>query len=290
MSRWCVAVRPVGRRLLSEVNDNMPIATAAPGVAERLAVARRIIGLAGDRARGYFERYDRLSVETKTSRQDVVSIADRDVEDLIRKELRAAFPLDGIFGEERGGEADNALYTWVIDPIDGTACFLHGLASWCVVISLVGDGRTLAGVILDPMSGRLYQAVAGDGAWCDGQRLSVDRKTPIGGGLFALGASAVSQGPHMGHVVEGLLGAGGVFMRNGSAALSLAHVAAGHYLGFYEPRLSSWDCLAGLLLVQEAGGVVDDFLSANGLSGKGAVFAAAPQVAEAFLGLTSETH
>lgn len=266
----------------------MQTAETASGVAGRLAAARRIIGLAGDRAKGYFDRYDSLSVETKSSRQDVVSIADRDVEDLIRAEIRAAFPLDGLFGEERGGEGETSGYTWVVDPIDGTACFLHGLASWCVVIALVGDGRTLIGLILDPMSGRLYQAIAGGGAWCDGRRLSVDRTTPINGGLFALGASTVAQGRQMGRIVEGLLNAGGVFMRNGSAALSLAHVAAGHYLGFYEPRLSSWDCLAGLLLVEEAGGVADDFLAGPGLSGKGPVFAAAPQVAGAFRALTGE--
>lgn len=259
-----------------------------PAVAARLDAARRVIRLAGLRARAYFDDYTALTVEVKSSRQDVVSIADRDVEDFIRGEIARLFPLDGVFGEERGGSATDSGYVWVIDPIDGTSAFLHGLPSWCVVIALVRDGHTLCGLVHDPMRDQLFHAVVGGGAFRDGRPIRVDRETPLSGGLIAIGASRPEQSRQIGRLIEGVLAAGGVYMRNGSAALSLAHVAAGHYLGYYEPRLSSWDCLAGLLLVTEAGGEADDFLAGGDLSAKGPVFAAAPQIADIFRALTQD--
>lgn len=257
-------------------------AALTPALSARLALARRVICRAGTLALRHFQTYQTLAVETKTSPQDVVSIADREVETLIRDGLRAECPGDGLIGEEHGEIPGHTGWTWVIDPIDGTAPYLHGLRSWSVVIALMRDGRVHAGFVFDPCGDRLYWAVRGHGAYQDDRRLWL--KPGIGAvsaGLTAIGAGGAAQASRIGQVIERLLAAGGVYMRNGSAALSLAHVAAGHYIGFHEPALSAWDCLAGLLLVSEAGGAADDWLSQGPILGRHPVFAAAPGAADA---------
>ncbi|MDE1157071.1 MAG: inositol monophosphatase [Neorhizobium sp.] len=255
------------------------------GISERFGAAKRIIRAAGQIALEYFANYDDLEIETKTSRQDTVSVADKEVETFIRAEIAKLFPLDGLIGEEHGEMDGDSDYTWVIDPIDGTACFLHGLKSWCTVIALLKNGEPVAGLIYDATGDALYSAVRGFGAYRDERRISVDLSTPLAGSMLAIGASRPEQSAQIGGLIAAVLGAGGVYMRNGSAALTLAHVAAGHYGGYYEPALSSWDCLAGLLIVSEAGGVADDFLAHTNVTGRGPAFAAAPQVAGEFQAL-----
>jgi myo-inositol-1(or 4)-monophosphatase len=259
------------------------------GITERFGAAKRIIRAAGQIALEYFANYDDLEVETKTSRQDTVSVADKEVETFIRAEIAKLFPLDGLVGEEHGEMLGDSAFTWVIDPIDGTACFLHGLKSWCTVIALLKDGQPVAGLIYDAPGNELYSAVRGFGAYRDERRLSVDLATPLAGSMLAIGASRPEQSIQIGRLIEAVLAAGGVYMRNGSAALTLAHLAAGHYGAYYEPALSSWDCLAGLLIVAEAGGQADDFLAHTKLTGRGPAFAAAPQVSEEFRQLVALT-
>lgn len=128
-----------------------------------------------------------------------------------------------------------------------------------MVIALLHRETPVAGLIYEPCAGHLYTANRGEGAWRDGISIHVDDRTPFSAGFIAIGASRREDGPYVGSIIEAVMTEGGVYMRNGSAALSLAHVAAGHYLAFYEPVLSAWDCVAGLLLVSEAGGSVDDF-------------------------------
>lgn len=253
----------------------------------RLQVAEALMARAGAEARRFFEARDSLVVETKAGGpQDVVSLADRAVEALIRAVLAEAFPGDGVLGEEHGAVAGQSEWTWVIDPIDGTAPFLHGLISWSVVIALCREGRCVAGFVAWPMVGRLYVAVEGRGAFCrEGEqetRLSVSAADRLDEGIVAVGAGGARYAAAVGGTVARLMQAGASFMRNGSAALSLAHVAAGHYLAFYEPELSAWDCLAGQLLVREAGGVSSAFV----LNGeRQPVVGAAPGVAPALLDL-----
>ena len=137
---------------------------------KRLEVAERVAKEAGALALDYFRNRDRLAIEHK-GKQDLVSIADRDVETLIRRELSAAFPGDQFIGEEEGGtEADRL---WVIDPIDGTLNFLRGIPSWAVVIAWVEQGRTLLGVTYDPVHDELWTARRGQGAFRNGQRIAV---------------------------------------------------------------------------------------------------------------------
>lgn len=248
--------------------------------AERLALAKTIIREAGKSALAYFQRYETLEIKTKSNAQDIVSVADTAVETYIRSAISDRFAQDGLVGEEHGHQPGTSPFTWIIDPIDGTSCFLHGLRSWCVVIAVLEHGTPVHGLIYDPCTDELFWASAGQGAFRNDTPIAVDNQSTLAEGLTAIGGSNASYSAHIGRIVTELLAAGGAYMRNGSAALTLAHVAAGHYVAYYQPLLSSWDCVAGLLLVSEAGGVTNDFLVSAGLSEKGDVFAAAPQVSQ----------
>lgn len=247
--------------------------------ADRLAAARIIIRRAGVLALDYFSRYDRLDVQTKDTAQDLFSEADTEVERLISAAIAEDFPDDGLVGEEHGRAEGTSRYQWVIDPIDGTSCFLYGLPTWCVVICVLENGIPVIGLTYDACRDQLYSAALGQGAFRNDAAISVNARARIDDGLTAIGGSNAAYSARVGAIVERVLAAGGSYMRNGSTALTLAHVAAGHYIGYFQPLLHSWDCLAGLLLVSEAGGVANDFLAETGLYGQGDVFAAAPQVA-----------
>jgi myo-inositol-1(or 4)-monophosphatase len=158
-----------------------------------------------------------------------------------------------------------------------TSPFLHGLRSWSVSICLLEKGRPVLGYVYEPCADQLYWAGSGQGAFCDDRPIKVDPAARLHAGLTAVGAGGgASRADQIGNLMRRLLEAGGTYMRNGSAALSLAHVAAGHYVGFYEPSLSAWDCAAGLLIVSEAGGVADDFFADGDILKRQPVFAAAP--------------
>jgi myo-inositol-1(or 4)-monophosphatase len=247
--------------------------------ASRLDAAKTIIRAAGAVALDYFRRYDSLEVQTKQTAQDLFSEADTAVEQLIRTAIAAQFPGDGLVGEEYGRQDGTGAWQWVIDPIDGTSCFLNGLPSWCVVISVLDAGRPVLGLTYDACHDQLYWAAQGDGAYRNQSRIRVTPNGTIAGGLTAIGGSSAIYSGQIGGIIERLLAAGGAYMRNGSTALTLAHVAAGHHVGYFQPLLNAWDCLAGLLLVAEAGGTTNDFMAETGLYARGDVFACAPQVA-----------
>ncbi|GGA38711.1 inositol monophosphatase family protein [Pelagibacterium lentulum] len=237
------------------------------GIAERLVAAKETARNAGTLALDYFARYQTLDIDYKTSRQDAVTIADQAVETHIRNAIFSVFPEDGIIGEEHGVVPGSSGYDWIIDPIDGTAAFLHGLSSWSVVIALLENGKPVAGLVYEACADRLYWAEAGGGAYCNENRLVIP-PTAFDAGLTVIAASRPEHADHTGSIIAQLLKQGGAFMRSGSAALALAHVGAGHYVGFYEPRLSAWDCLAGLLIVSEAGGDCDDWLALGAISNR----------------------
>lgn len=244
---------------LIQTAPNQPPFGQTAAQAERIALARTAIARAATLAREYFDHLDQLKVEVKSGPQDPVSQADRGVEDLLRGEIAAAFPQDAILGEERGMEPGSTGWTWVIDPIDGTTPFLHGLPSWTVVIALLQGDVTRAGLIAEPCRDRLYVAEREGGAWLEQpgaprQRLAVCPAPDLAGQIVACGPGSPVHAARIGRIVTRIISAEASFMRNGSAALSLAQVAAGHYAAFHEPELSAWDCLAGQLLVEEAGG------------------------------------
>jgi myo-inositol-1(or 4)-monophosphatase len=235
-----------------------------PGL--RLAAAEAVAREAGSLARRFYEGRDSLVIEGKGA-HDLVSRADREVETLIRGRLAALFPDDGFVGEEHEHQlVDPATGGhWVIDPIDGTWCFLNGIGSWCVSLAYERGGEILTGVIYDPVAGELFSARRGGGARMNGVAIRVLDATSLDDGSISLGYSLRSPPDDMLPVFEKLLRSGGMYQRHGSGALGLAWTACGRLAGYLEPHINSWDCLAGLLLIEEAGGFTNDFLEGNGL-------------------------
>ena len=224
------------------------------GLDRRYVLAKAIAQEAGAMALDYFNRRDSLVIETKRDLQDVVSIADRNVENLIRQRVEATFPEDGFLGEEFGHTPGTSGYTWVVDPIDGTAPFVNGMPNWCVSIAVLHDNTPVIGVIGAPCHNELYTAASGKGAKLNGRVLTLDPSRTIQNAMTGIGANSYVTPERVGDIVSQLLHAGGNFVRNGSGALMLAYVAAGRLVGYYEPYMHAWDCLAGYCLVKEAGG------------------------------------
>ncbi len=259
----------------------MPTAT----LDARLETACDIAREAGALALNYFRDLDSLNVERKGV-QDEVSQADRAVEELIRQRLAEKFPGEDILGEE-GGFADSATASaqglgglWVLDPIDGTACFIVGIPTWCVSIAWVVEGAPTIGVVYDPNADEMFAARRGGGAALNSQPLSLGDTATLTDGSVGVGYSMRCQPEETLQFLKSLLAAGGMFQRNGSGALMLTYVAAGRLLAYYEPHINSWDCLAAICLVNEAGGWTNDFLAGDGLTKGNPVAAAAPGVTD----------
>lgn len=243
----------------------------------RFALAQSIAQEAGAVALDYYNKRETLVIETKRDPQDVVSIADREVENLIRDRVAAAHADDGFLGEEYGLATGTSGYTWVVDPIDGTGPFVNGMPNWCVSIAVIFDGQPVIGVISAPCHNELYCAASGKGATLNGKALTLDPSRNIRNAVTGIGANNYVTPAFVGQMVEALLEAGGNFVRNGSGALMLAYVAAGRLVGYYEPYMHAWDCMAGFCLVKEAGGWFHPFPTDGEKLTKGApVLAAAP--------------
>ncbi|SDG88324.1 myo-inositol-1(or 4)-monophosphatase [Pseudomonas flavescens] len=256
------------------------------GFAARYVFAKRVAVEAAARGMAYYARRNSLAVQHKgDDRQDVVSIADQDVEAFIRAELAVHFPGDGIVGEEGGSGGLQARCIWVIDPIDGTACFVNGLHSWCVSVGLLVDGQPLLGAIADPNHDELFHAFIGRGAFVNDTPLAIHEAAHVREGLVGVGTTHRPGKENFLPFLSALLDEGGMFLRNGSGALMTAYVAAGRLIGYYETHLKSWDCLAGLVLVSEAGGRHNDFLRGDGLLGGNSFLVAAPGVYEQLAGM-----
>jgi myo-inositol-1(or 4)-monophosphatase len=239
-----------------------------------MAVARE----AGALALRFYRGREALVIERKGP-QDVVSEADRAVEALVRERLAVLYPEDAVLGEEHGHAAGGAAAgTWVVDPIDGTWCFLNGIGAWCVSLGFVRDGAIEIGVIHDPVAGELFAARRGGGATLDGRRIRVSDAASLADGTLSIGYSLRVRPETVTAPIARLLAAGGIYHRHGSGALGLAWTACGRLLGYIEPHMNSWDCLAGLLLVTEAGGFTNDFLAGDGLIAGNPVLAGPPQL------------
>ena len=209
--------------------------------------------------------------------QDYLTETDGKVEAHVKSRIAEAFPEDGFLGEETGGEP--GVNAWVVDPIDGTANFARVIPHFCIAIAFVANGQVQLGAIVNPVLEETYSARLGQGAWKNGSRIRVSETTEITATSFELGWS--NRRPTADYIaaVNGLLGAGANVRRGACGALGLAYVADGRSDGYAELHMNSWDCLAGLLLVREAGGVTGPFLSLGGLTEGAAVLAAAPGVA-----------
>ncbi len=263
----------------------MKLALSPEQRAARLALAREVAREAGALALGYFERLSTLAVEFKQGGQDVVSIADREVEVLIRARIAAAFPEDGVLGEEDGLAEGSSGVLWVVDPIDGTSPFLNGLSHWCVSIAVAVDGEAEIGVIYAPVSNEFFSAAKGMGAFLNDAPIEVAPTRSIEDGLLGFGSNHRIPPADVGRFVTALLEAGGMFYRNGSGALMLAYVACGRLVGYYEQHINSWDCLAGLCLIKEAGGWHNDFLAGEGMLRGNRIAGGAPQMKAGLIAL-----
>ena len=196
--------------------------------------------------------------------QDYVTAVDREIEALIRGRVAQHFPRDTMLGEEAGGEVSAA--TWVVDPIDGTANFAHGVEHFAVSIGFVAEGKPAMGVIYDPTTDLLFSAEAGAGAFCNGRAIRVSEVAALEDASLEMGCWRRRPPPsNYTQAIERVLSAGAAVRWAGSAALALADVARGANDAFYGLHLQPWDALAGILLVTEAGGVVSDFLGNDGL-------------------------
>jgi myo-inositol-1(or 4)-monophosphatase len=230
-------------------------------VTDRFEVAVAAVREAGEVALGYAARLDGLEVRTKGV-QDVVTEADLEIELLLRRRLLAAFPDDAFFGEETGADAlEGRAGVWVVDPIDGTQPFVSGMASWCVSVGFVRDGEPDFGVVLAPATGELYAGGRDRPATLNGRPIATHPGTALTDGIVAVGYSPRIGADDILPVFDRLLRAGGTYYRNGSGALMLCDVAAGRLLGYVEPHINAYDCLAGIAIVRAAGGRTNDYLS-----------------------------
>ena len=246
-------------------------------IVQRQKLAEHVAIEAGKLALGYYNRRDTLVIEIKGDPQDVVSIADREVEELIRSRTGEAFASDSFLGEEYGLTGGNSGYTWVVDPIDGTSPFVHGMPNWCVSIAVLHRGEPVVGVIYVPCHDELYSSAFGMGATLNGKSLKLDETKTIRNAVTGIGANHHVTAASVGKIVEDLLESGGNFVRLGSGALMLAYVAAGRLVGYFEPYMHAWDCLGGYCLVREAGGWFLPFPSeGEGLTKGAPVLAAGP--------------
>ncbi|TNE64447.1 inositol monophosphatase family protein [Celeribacter ethanolicus] len=206
-----------------------------------------------------FREVENLQVSSKGA-GDFVSKADIRAEEIIRETLMEARPNYGWTGEEsKPVEGTDPTRRWIVDPLDGTTNFLHGLPHWAISIALEHKGEIVSGVVFDPAKGELFWAEKGAGAWMNDTRIRVSGRSKMIESIFATGLPFGGRGdlPETLRDLARLLPATAGVRRWGSAALDLAYVAAGRYDGFWERRLNAWDMAAGVLLVKEAGGFVE---------------------------------
>ncbi|WP_415919966.1 inositol monophosphatase family protein [Tateyamaria sp. SN6-1] len=206
-----------------------------------------------------FREVENLQVSMKGA-GDFVSKADFAAEEILREELRGARPTYGWCAEESADEeGEDPTRRWIVDPLDGTTNFLHGLPHWAVSIALEHKGQIVAGVIYDPTKDEMFFSEKGQGAWMNDSRLRVSGRGKMIEGLFATGLPFGGRAdlPETLQELARVLPACSGVRRFGSAALDLAYVAAGRYDGYWERRLNAWDIAAGLLIVREAGALVE---------------------------------
>lgn len=234
-----------------------------------------------------FGEVEQLQVSRKGT-ADFVSKADIAAETVIRGELMEARPNYGWLGEESAEEKGaDPTRRWIVDPLDGTTNFLHGLPHWAISIALEHKGEIVAGVIYDPAKDEMFTAEKGGGAFLNDRRIRVSGRRDLTEMIFATGLPFAGRSD----LPETLLDLARILPRCagvrrwGAAALDLAYVAAGRYDGFWERELNAWDMAAGLLMVREAGGLTGPVVQGSGLFEGRAVIAANAQIFDRFTAL-----
>jgi myo-inositol-1(or 4)-monophosphatase len=212
---------------------------------------------AGALLMGYFQQHVRVEYKGDA---DLVTIADRKSEILIRERIKARWPSHDILGEEQGLVDTGSEYRWYVDPLDGTTNFAHGFPVFCVSLGLEHKNRLVAGVVYDPTRDELFAAEQGSGAYLNRQRIQVSKIANLSESLVATGFPSHKRhkNPNIHFYHQITLRTHGV-RRAGSAALDLCCVASGRFEAFWEFNLNPWDTAAGVLMIEEAGGKVSDF-------------------------------
>jgi myo-inositol-1(or 4)-monophosphatase len=247
---------------------------------ERYEFACVIVRTAGALALEYFKRFETLDVKSKGV-QDMASEADIETQILIEAAVAERFPDDAFFGEENPDafvpQRDKG--TWIIDPVDGTQPFVNGIPSWCVSMAYVEGIDFKLGVVFDPVNDELFAAKEGGGATLNGRPMSASKAGSLQDGLVSVGFSNRVTPEDTLVPLARLMHSKGMYHRSGSGALSLAYVAAGRLIGYFEPHMNTWDFAASVLIIREAGGKTNDCLPNEEVLIKGGlVLAAAPGV------------
>lgn len=219
----------------------------------------QIVKEAGEIAKEGFQT--NFEVEYKSNSADLVTEYDKKCEKAITNFIKKEFPSHSILAEESGNTDNNSEYRWVIDPIDGTTNFAHGLPIFSVSIGLQKNGETIYGVVNDVMMNSIYSAELGNGAYRNGQKIKVSSNDDLQTSLLVTGFpyDIPNHMPQLSEKFTQFLLKSRAVRRLGSAALDLCYVASGVIDGFWEMKLHPWDFCAGKLLVEEAGGTVTDF-------------------------------
>lgn len=224
----------------------------------RLELAIEIAREVGALQRQWFT--EPRTIETKSSAIDLVTDVDRACDVLIRERIASSFPEDGMLTEEDSEHRGTSDWRWVVDPLDGTTNYAHGIPHFAVAIGLELAGESVAGVIYDPIRDELFRAERGSGAWLNESPIRVSEIDMLRSALLATGFA------YDVHTVESdniafftrFMRRAQAIRRAGSAALDLAYLAAGRFDGFWELDLHPWDVSAGLVMVKEAGGAATD--------------------------------
>lgn len=254
------------------------------GLELRFAAVCAIAREAGILARRRFLERPRSQRPDFKGHQDFLTATDAEVEKLIRGRLHDLFPADSFFGEEGGGSFERDV--WVVDPIDGTANFARGIPHFAISIAFVRENRTEIGVIYSVMQDELYTALRGSGAKLNGEAIRVSGLTEIRQATVEAGWSPRLPYTNYTELVERLKAAGVNVRRGGSGTLGLAYVADGRIDAYCELHINSWDALAGLLIIEEAGGWTNDFLAKDGLRHGNPVLACTPELADRLVAAT----
>jgi len=240
--------------------------------------------LAGRSLSKDFREVENLQVSMKGA-GDFVSKADIAAEEIIREELMGARPTYGWVGEESDAvDGEDPTRRWIVDPLDGTTNFLHGMPHWAVSIALEHKGEVVAGVVYDPTKDEMFFAEKGQGAWLNESRLRVSGRRKLIECVFATGLpfGGRSDLPETLQELARILPTCAGVRRWGAAALDLTYVAAGRFDGFWERKINSWDIAAGLVIVREAGGLIEPLTKGADMLADGEVICANEPIFDQF--------